>query len=307
MHFPLRAGLTAALLLLVGTAARAQSIALTFPGAPASTVQNNGPGDCNNDLRVIWTATSITAATCSSLQVWVTNGQSCAQSPGTTGSDGGTDIILGTFTLSTQTTGTTDPVALRTIPGLAGVDCDTAIVDVKNAICASVQVQQSVGGTCTFITAPNLTVRYDSQPPDPPSVSLTAQDSKIIVGLTALGSQAPDVLNFQVEYALQLDDGGTPVFTSVGGNIPASNGRVTITGLINENTYLVRGYALDEVDNRSLASDVQTATPESADGFWATYKKDGGQEIGGCNAGGAAVPSAIAAVAVLAAFLRRRR
>ena len=307
MPTPSRAGLAAALLLT--TAAGAQTIALNFPGSTVTT-QNNGPGTCNNNLIVAWTSSGLTSAnTCNSLQVWVTNSTSCSDSPGTSGSDGGTDVIIGTFSLATQTSGATPAVALSTIPGLVGVDCANAIVDVKNAICSSVQLRSTVGGTCSVIQAtPSLIVRYDTQPPDPPSVGLTPQDSRIIVALTATGSQASDILTFNVDYARMFDDGGVDPFTTITNiNSNSGSGRLTINNLVNENTYLVRGYALDEVGNISQPSAIQSAIPEASDGFWATYKKDGGEEMGGCNAAGAAVPSAIALVAALVALFRRRR
>jgi len=306
MPSPPRAGLAA--LLLLTTAAGAQTIALNFPGSTIST-QNNGPGTCNNNLIVAWTSSGLTSAnTCNSLQVWITNSVSCNESPAT-GSDGGTDLIVGTFSLATQTSGTTPAVALSTIPGLVGVDCANTVIDVKNAICAAVQLRSTVGGNCSVISAtPNLIVRYDTQPPDPPGVGLTPQDSKIIVDLTATGTQAADILTFNVDYARMFDDGGVDPFTTITSiNSNSGSGRVTINNLVNENTYLIRGFALDEVGNVSQASAIQSAIPEAADGFWSTYKKDGGEEVGGCNTAGAAVPSAIAAVAALVALFRRRR
>src|SRR5262249_62405145 len=109
-------------------------------------------------------------------------------------------------------------------------------------------------------------------------------------------THSADLLTFDVAYARQFDDGGVDPFTRIENiNANSGSGRVTINNLVNENTYRVRGYALDEVNNISQPSATQTAIPEAADGFWSTYKKDGGEETGGCNSARAAIPSAIAA------------
>jgi uncharacterized protein (TIGR03382 family) len=304
MPSSLRAGFTA--LLLLSTAARAQTITLSFTGSTNDTA-NKGPGTCNDQVLVVWTASGLTTAnTCGSLQVWVANGAACGTSPGTSASDGGTDLIIDTASLSTTTTGTPQFV-VSAMPGLAGQDCNSAI-DVTNAVCAAVQ-SKAVDGTCsgTVQGTPLLSVRYDSVPPDPPSVGLTAQDAKILVGLSANGSQASDVLSYIVEYAIQPSDQSAPVFKQAGGEVAAASGRLTIDGLLNGTTYLVRGFALDEVSNKSQASSVQSAMPLASDGFFARYEEAGGKEQGGCSAVGAGLPSIIGALAVLAAVLRRRR
>lgn len=316
MPSPLRAGL-AALLLLGSTAARAQtSITLAFPGTTNNTqvYGPNVPGkDCSSSLRVSWTTTSLTSNNiCNSLQIWVSSSNSCGNSPGTGATDGGTDLVLDTQGLSTVFTGVTPDQVLNQIPGLAGKDCTAAQLDVTDAVCASVQTKDATGACSgSFIAGqPLLTVRFDNVPPDPPSISLTPQDSKIIVSLSANGSQASDVLTFNVEIAETPDggvaDGGSLNFRPAG-TVNANNSSQPIIGLINDTTYAVRGFAVDEANNISQASAIETATPLAADGFWATYKKEGGEELGGCNASGAAVPSAIAAAVALGVFLRRRR
>ena len=311
MPSPLRGGL-AALLLLGSTAARAQtSITLAFPGTP-NNLQVFGPNvtgkDCTSKLRVTWTATSLSSNNiCNSLQIWVSSSSSCGNSPGTGATDGGTDLVLDTQGLTTVFTGVTPDVVVNQIPGLVGQDCTAAQLDVTDAVCASVQTKDNTGACSGSFVAgqPLLTVRFDNIPPDPPSISLNPQDSKIIVSLSANGSQAADVLTFNVEIA-EVTDGGSLNFRPAG-TANANGGSFTIEGLINDTTYAVQASAVDEANNPSLPSEIATATPLASDGFWATYKKDGGEELGGCNAGGAAVPSAIAAAVALGVFLRRRR
>jgi len=302
MPFPLRLALAAALLL--GTAAAAQSITLTFPAS--ATTLNKGPSGCNDSVRVTWTASGFGTSPCNSLQLWVANGQACGDSPGTSATDGGTDLVLGTFNLTTQQTGTGDFV-VSDMPGVAGRSCGEAI-DVKNFVCASVQYRATVGGNCSTVQGtPNLIIRYDNVPPDAPTISADGLDGKISVHFAYNGSGASDVLYWSAEYGIKPAGGGDPAVWTPTGQISTSKTTNPITGLLNGTTWLVRGYAYDEVNNPSVASATVEATPQHSSGFWEEYKADGGNEVGGCSsAGAAAVPSAIAALSVLAAVLRRR-
>jgi uncharacterized protein (TIGR03382 family) len=282
----------------------AQTITLSFP-ASATTLAYGLPG-CNNSVRVTWTATGFGSSACNSLQLWVANGQACADSPGTSATDGGTDLILGTFSLNTQTTGTGDFV-VSNMPGVTGKNCNDAI-DVKNYVCASVQYRTTVGGNCSTAQAtPNLVIRYDNVPPDPPTISADGLDGKISVHFAYNGSGASDVLNWLAEYGVEPPGGGDPAVWNRTSQISTSKTSNPIEGLLNGTTYLVRGYAFDEVSNSSAPSASVEATPEHSSGFWEEYKNDGGQEVGGCSAAGAAVPSAIGVMAVLVALLQRRR
>jgi len=289
--------------LLASAVSHAQTITLNFQGTSATTFPG-GPGDCTNQVPIVqWTSSGLSGANaCGSLQVWVTNSASCGATPAT-GSDGGTDMIIGTFSLATATSGNSNSFRFSDLPGLSGVGC-SASVDISNAVCASVQYRASTVGDCTTVQAANLTVRYDNVPPDPPSVNLLPQDSQIVVQLSS--NNDPDVLYYRVEYAVQPpSDGGANWFT-----LPDISANVTskpIQGLANETTYLVRARSLDEVNNLSAYSDTLSATPEASNGFWAEYKAAGGHEAGGCNASGVAVPSLVGALVALVTLLRRRR
>jgi uncharacterized protein (TIGR03382 family) len=298
----LRAGLAA--VLLASAVSHAQTVALNFQGT-TNTIFNGGFNDCPNPVpRVLWTSSGLSGANaCGSLQIWVTNSASCASSPGTSGSDGGTDLIIGTFSLSTQVSGTADSFRFTDLPGLGGGGCSAA-VDIKNAVCASVDYRVSAVGTCSTLQASNLTVRYDNLPPDPPGISLLPQDSQIVVQLGS--NNDPDVLYYRVEYAVQPPGDAGPkwqTLTDISSNITSK----PITELTNGTTYLVRARSIDEVNNLSAYSDELAATPEASNGFWAEYKAAGGHEIGGCNASGVAVPSMIGALVALVTLLRRRR
>jgi len=298
----LRAGLAA--VLLASAVSQAQTITLNFQGTSATSFAG-GPNDCSNQVPIVqWTSSGLTSANaCGSLQVWVTNSASCASSPGTAGSDGGTDLIIGTFSLATATSGNSNSFRFQDLPGLASGGC-AAMVDVSNAVCASVQYRASTVGDCTTLSASNLTVRYDNVPPDPPSITLLPQDSQIVVQLSA--NNDPDVLYYRVEYAVQPPYDAGANWTT----LPDISSNITskpITGLTNETTYLVRARSLDEVNNLSNYSDTLSATPEASNGFWAEYKGAGGHELGGCNASGVAVPSLMGALVALVTLLRRRR
>lgn len=297
-----------AALLLLGTAARAQTITLTFTGSSTTaTTLNKGPGSCNDTVRVNWATSGLsTAVQCGSgVQVWLTNSSSCGTSPGTSAADGGSDVVIDTEPLTT-TTGTPS-FTVNAMPGLVNVDCSAAGIDVTNAICASAQYRPSSITDCTTAQATTLNVRYDTAPPDAPSLSLLGQDARIIVNFTPNGSNTSDILNYQAEYAVQPSDTSAPQYIPTG-QVSAQSARIQIDGLVNGTTYLVRGYSFDEVSNRSSASDPpQTVTPEATDGFWARYKQAGGDDLGGCSATGIGLPSAIFGLAVLAALVRRRR
>jgi uncharacterized protein (TIGR03382 family) len=295
-----------AALLLLGTAARAQTITMTFPGGITTTL-NKGPGTCNDTVRVNWSTTGLsTAIQCGSgIQIWVTNSNSCGTSPGTSSTDGGSDFVLDTQPLTT-TTGT-ESFVVSQMPGLANLNCANQVIDVTNSVCASAQYRPSNVTDCTTSQASTLNVRYDTQPPSAPSLSLLPQDGRIVVSFSPNGSNTNDILNYQAEYAVQPSDTSAPQYISTG-QVSAQSARIEINGLVNGTTYLVRGYAFDEVDNRSSASDPpQTGTPEATDGFWGRYKQAGGDDLGGCSATGIGLPSAIFGLAVLAALVRRRR
>ena len=305
MPSPHRVALLAGLLL--GAAASAQTISLNFVGASQQvTTLAKGPSGCNDQVRVAWTTSGLDSSNaCTSLQIWVTNSQSCGTGPGTASSDGGTDLIIGTFSLATQAQGLANNFRVADMPGVVGAGGCNAIVDIRNAVCSSVDFRTAgIGGTCGTLSAANLIVRYDTAPPASPTMSLLPQDGKITVRLG--NNNDNDVLNYLVEYAVEPPGGGTPSWTTLP-EIPATMSSKSIDGLINGTTYVVRSYSLDEVDNQSAPSDEQTAIPQASNGFWAEYKAAGGHDTGGCSSTGAAVPSVLSALGVLVALLRRRR
>ncbi|MGZ6071121.1 MAG: hypothetical protein ACXWK8_07875, partial [Myxococcaceae bacterium] len=229
MPSPHRVALLAGLLL--GAAALAQTLNLNFVSSPAVTTFTRGASGCSDQVQVSWVTTGLSSGNaCSSLEIWVTNGQSCGDHPGTGSTDGGTDLSIGTFSLATDVQGRANVFNVSDIPGLAAVGCNV-IGDIKNAVCASVDFRNTVGGTCGTMKASNLIVRYLTQPPPAPSITLLPQDSKIVVQFGT--NNDSDVLYYVVQHARVPPDGGTPDWTT-DPQIPATVTSKPITGLIND-------------------------------------------------------------------------
>jgi uncharacterized protein (TIGR03382 family) len=308
MRTPLRAGLV---LLVVASPALAQSVSLAFGSGSATSFPFN-QASCNNNSSYIitWTATGLGSGNaCANMQIFVTNAQSCPNSPNTGGSadagSGTPDLIIGTVDLATLATGsgTIQAQRLRDMPGLGG-SCPDG-VNVTNAVCASVQTRAVGATSCDTVqtSTTNLTLQYDAKPPDPPSMNLLAQDAKIVV---QLGPQGETLQRYETQYAEAPPGDAGPVWRQ-GPNLEATKTSVSITGLTNGQEYLVQARSVDVVDNVSAYTAPLSATPEASNGFWGEYKDAGGHELGGCSATGAAVPSVVGALAVLVALMRRRR
>ena len=305
MPSPHRVALLAGLLL--GAAASGQTINLNFIGSPALTTLARGPAGCNDQVQVSWTTSGLSSGNaCSSLEIWVTNSQTCGDHPSTAGSDAGTgtDFSIGTFSLATQhlrhrehLQGVGHPRGGGELRASSGTS-RTPSAPRSTTATPSVETAANTQGVATSSSA---TTRSR---PNPPTLDLLPQDSKIVVRLGNNGDT--DVLNFLVQYAVQPSGGGSPSWVTLP-EIPATVTSKAIDGLINGTTYVVQAFSLDEVDNVSPASDEQSATPQASNGFWGEYKAAGGADTGGCSATGAAVPSVLGALGVLVALLRRRR
>jgi len=293
---------------LASPAALAQTVSLGFAGGTLTTDTVN-QADCNNNAayRVTWSASGLGSSNvCNNLQIFVTNSTSCPETPTTSTTDGGTgDIILGTVGITDLAagSGTLDSQQFRDMPALGG-NCPDG-VDVSNAVCASVNYRAVGATSCSPLnSSTTVTVRYDAKPPVPPTMSLVAQDSVIVV---QLGDNGESSLSFyRVQYHAQLSGDAGFVWYSVP-DLAATKTSQSITGLTNDQPYVVRAFSLDEVGNLSAATDEQIAIPLASNGFWGEYKAAGGHELGGCNAADATVPSIVGALAVLATLLWRRR
>jgi uncharacterized protein (TIGR03382 family) len=293
-----------AALLLLPAVGFAQSLSLTVSGNPLAL---NASG-CSFSVAGSWTGSGLTGA-CNTLQIWLTASSACGAVPSTTASP--PDVVVATAQSGDLAGGlTTAPFTFlfSLLPSFTLNACG-ANVDFTNYLCASVTSRSSTG-TCdgTVTQASSVSIRYDNVAPLPPAVTVTPLDSKLTVRLAASGSgtDVTDIVYFNVEFAIDPGDAGTPSWLSVGGNISANNAAITISNLVNGTTYLVRGYSKDEAGNLSAPSDPVAAQPVVTNGFFGNYMADGGQEKGGCAATGGA-PSALGLVSLLLVTLARRR
>jgi hypothetical protein len=302
-------------LLLLSGVTFGQTLTLSVDGASTTvgtatvttpTIAGNGT-DCAYSVSGSWTGTSLTSA-CTSLQIWLTS-SSCGAAPSTTNSPA--DVVVYTAQAGTLAGGLTSDsfsFVFDTLPSFSTNSCGS-VVDFTNILCAAVTIA-ATGGACTGTTAEAspVNIRYDNVPPDPPTVSIVPLDTQLSVKLVAAGSgtTASDIQYFQVQYALELADGGLGDYIPVGGNIAASNARVTINNLVDGNSYVVVGYSIDEASNVSANSTPVVGTPVLTYGFYANYLADGGQP-GGCGDAAGGGPSTAGLLIVIVFALARRR
>jgi hypothetical protein len=307
MPTPLRAGLV---LLCLSSPALAQQISLNFGsgGANLTTFPFN-QNQCNTNVKytVTWTASGLGSGNaCGNTQIFVTNSQSCPDTPNTTGADGGTqDVVIGTIDINTIATGSGSIPAqnLRDMPGLGG-SCPDG-VDITNSICASLSYRATGSTSCdsNLTSSTTLNLRYDAKPPVPPGMTLLGQDSKIVIQLDPLGETLD---HYEIQYAEAPSNDAGPIWRQAA-NLEATKTSTSITGLNNGVEYLVQAQSIDEVSNPSGYNTPQSATPQASNGFWGEYKDAGGHELGGCSVADAAVPSVFGALGVLVALVGRRR
>jgi len=307
MPTPLRAGLV---LLALSSPALAQQVTLGFGGGGANLTSipfNQGSCNSNNSYIVTWTSSGLSSGNaCGNTQIFLTNSQSCPDTPNTTGADGGSqDLVIGTIDINTIATGsgTIPSQRMRDMPGLGG-NCPDG-QDITNAVCASLSYRATGSTSCdsNLTSSTTLTLHYDAKPPVPPGMNVLAQDSKIVV---QLDPQGETLLRYEIQYAEAPPNDGGPDWRQAT-NLEATKTSESITGLTNGVVYLVRAQSIDEVENPSGYTDPQSATPQASNGFWGEYKDAGGHELGGCNVADAAVPSVFGALGVLVALIRRRR
>ncbi len=313
-----------AALLLVPAVAFGQTLTLKVNGS-TSTITGTGStttstyaknaASCNNTVAGNWVGTSLTTA-CTTLQVWLTV-DTCGSAPSTTNTPA--DVVVYTAQVGAVAAGlTTDSFSFffSALPGFGALtdggtsaSCGDA-ADFTDLLCAAVTLKDNTGAcTSSAISASPVNMRYDNILPDPPVVTVTPLDSKLSVRLTASGSGSAvtDIQSFQLQYAAEPTDGGTPSYAPYGGVISVNNPNVTIPNLVNGENYLVVGYSVDEATNVSgPTTPAVVGQPVLTYGFYANYLNDGGQPAG-CGAVGGGAPSALAFLSVLLLGVARRR
>ncbi len=286
---PVKAALLSVLLFAVPAAAQ---LTLQVQGTDRVGVS---PSSCGSQLTANWTA-AFTGTTCSSLEFWATTAATC----GDTAAAG--DAALATVaTPLTATTGqfTFDVSELPSFSGTGGLACGTAGEERDNRICGAVKVAPGICGsgetTTKVSTAP--VVRYDGKaPPVPVIEAIIPLDGALSV--RAVGSGDASILRVELRPLGSTDD------FAVRGEYSAQQTGVRITDLLNDVEYEVRVSALDEAGNVSAPSASGTGTPRQSEGFFGSYKRNGGQEEGGCGAA-AGAPTVLALLSGL--LLSRRK
>lgn len=298
--------LTFAVLLLSASTALAQTQSVTFT-ATGTTIQGNeivvSKADCANDRQVTWTRT--TATLCDTLYLWL-SADTCSAEPGAT------SVTLREISKSdTVTTGT---ISLNMSDALvkAGTTCEAQTENKTFKLCASVRPFNSTNSSCettaTSIGTPAISFILDPKPPNAPELpGVTGLDSALSVSVTAPSDSS--LLRVEV---VELVAGEGDAGTETAGDVVASKEQTTdntvfrMEGLENEKKYGVRAFALDKAGNQSGASPLATGSPIPSNGFYAAYRQAGGEETGGCGAGGGGLALG-AVVAALGFWMTSRR
>ncbi len=289
----MRHGFSIAFALILSGTASAQQITLLIDNSTSVVVS---PRDCNTTRQITWTASTY-IGWCQDLRVWVTTGD-CGDD-----SVSG-DFIVGSAPFSTATRSFSLPVTslpiFRQTDG--GVACGAAVNQVHR-ICASAKFRDAFGGCPTsFVRAsPPPTIEYRGLAPAAPTITdVLPQDG----ALTVQTSTSSDILNVHI----QIRVAGTADFVEAG-TFYASAGKGKVSGLTNGTLYDVRVYGEDAAGNFTDPSDIWQATPVASEGFYKTYRREGGADLGGCgDVGGGGMDWRLALLGLgILPLLRRRR
>ncbi|XXF75919.1 hypothetical protein P2318_23050 [Myxococcaceae bacterium GXIMD 01537] len=288
--------------------AQTTSLQITIPNQAGDTLTLGGPEvNCSVQRLVNWTLTATSGVACSDLNIWITNLNSCADAPATTGD---TDLVLQTVSqgsVTTTTSGTPD-FRLDELPGLkAGGDAGTTCGQppgrtLNYRVCGSLRIGTGVVGTCdssTIIKGNTLKVVYDTEAPEVPEItSIASLDSALSITVEANGG---DPNQFRVRVTRVSD--GAEVANVVQGT---EEGQFRVSNLQNDVPYRVEASALDPAGNESAATAPEEGTPRQTEGFYERYRRDGGQEQGGCDVAGGGLAGG-AMLAALGFWLSSRR
>ncbi|HZH02877.1 MAG TPA: MXAN_2561 family MXYO-CTERM-anchored protein, partial [Myxococcaceae bacterium] len=262
--------------ILVGGSAVAQTqsgLTIQLNGQSSASI---GADDCGGSVTVSWTI-SVFGTTCDDdLRLWVTR-ESCTGDP-----PSGVTPFVSENNWPTQTTGEAT-LKVADLPGISGTDGGTGCGTIEEDynVCGAVDYSAGFGSACQTARATSATLSYDALPPAAPSApTLSGIDSAITVGLSA----PEDAAFMVVEYRLaEGEEGGAFRATE---RIEVSRGSYRIEGLVNDVSYEVRTYAVDDADNQGPPSDGVIGQPRATVGFFEAYKRAGGAETGGCGAAG---------------------
>jgi len=302
--------LTFAVLLLSASTALGQTapvVNFTVPGAAQGTEIVVSKATCADTRTVTWTRTG--TLPCSALVFWLSSDSNCSGDPG----DG--DLVLDAEEVpqgnTTTLSGTIELKMSDALAATPNLSCDTQAANKSYKLCASTEKQDSLlacDDTVSNIGTPTITFTLDPVAPLAPALpTVTGLDSALSVSVTVPGDTSQMKVQV-VELVQGGDDGGTVTAgeEKVSKTQTTDNTVFRMEGLENGKLYGVFAYAIDKAGNQSLASPLATGEPIPSDGFFAAYREAGGQETGGCGAGGGGLALG-AVVAALGFWMMSRR
>ena len=294
----------AILVFVVPSVGLAQTIELSTSTGGASL--NIGAGDCAKTYGGTWNWPT-GGVVCAPLLIWATEGTSCAD----TKKDG--DVLLDETPISelrVAATGTF-PMKVADLPAFknagtdGGVSCGAQGIEKEHTICASTRfATSSLDTTCSttgqyFKATTPISVNYDTKPPDAPVIQGVASfDGALNISFSA----AEDVSQVHIELR-----GPNDADFSRRASVGRTASPTKVKDLANNETYTIRLFAQDAAGNVSDASAEATGTPVKTDGFWDIYRRNGGDEPGGCTMAPASLSIFAAAGLLVMGLLRRRR
>ncbi|QSQ16657.1 MXAN_2561 family MXYO-CTERM-anchored protein [Myxococcus landrumensis] len=290
------------LVVLLLTASTALGQTVNFTGA---AIQNNevvvSLANCGKVNAVTWTRSG--TLLCSSATLFLTEG-SCTDKPDATGNKKVGEINQN----DASPTGTINLVMSEALDA-KGETCEGQKANRTYKLCASTTRQTNLGQCDSTLVSIGNSINFILDPvaPGAPGApAVTGLDSALSVSVTTTSDMAR--LKVEVVELTLGDDAGT----GTPGAVVRSKEQVTpnnvfrMDGLENGKTYGVRVIAFDKAGNESPASALVTGAPIASNGFFDEYVDAGGQETGGCGAGGGGLAVG-AAMAALGFWLTSRR
>ncbi|PIE19148.1 MAG: hypothetical protein CSA66_02950 [Proteobacteria bacterium] len=159
---------------------------------------------------------------------------------------------------------------------LTGGDCDSNEQD-KATVYVIIEEPTAV---TPIVEAEQIEVTVDLRPPAAPQgVTLTPGDGRFTVNWKD-DANSGDEVEYIVYYD-QVEFTADAIATvSRKRGVTTTSVSIEDSGLVNGLTYYVRVAAIDEADNLSPLSEVQTVTPQETEDFWERYQAAGGSDAG---------------------------
>jgi hypothetical protein len=254
--------------------ALAQSMTITVDQT-SKVVTNN----CEQTFTVNWSMTT-PGTVCLGPNLWITSASSCS-------GEAPSGSVIGLSGPGPQDrTGTITTPRLRDFPVFrqgtdGGISCPSATKQ-DFLVCGAFKYQNIGLGGCDIPVhaASPPAIQYRGVPPTPPTLdSLTPQDGALVANVSVDADTT--LIHLYARRAGTNDE-----FVERKSFTP-NVGSGKIDGLENGVVYEVYAVAEDQATNRSVPSNILQAAPVASNGFFRTYRADGGAESGGCGPGAA--------------------